>query len=245
MWAVPKDPLWLAEISATKKGFFAIVSSLRRNLDKRVESSCSYHILTAMKVLLLSPSPEKLLPRMNLIDDEFVLFNTEVNKQLIVDSGINLLISYNYRYIIKDEVLQIPGLRALNLHASLLPFNRGSHPILWAILDGTPLGVTIHQIDKGLDTGPIVLQKEIQLVARNKSLREVYEKINTALIDIFCTNWINLREGNYIPIPQAGPGTYHRSAIGHDFVSSLEKSWDTSVEEIPILYSNYLSGERK
>lgn len=198
-----------------------------------------------MKVLLLSPSPEKLLPCINSIDDEFVLLNTEVNKRFIVDSGINLLISYNYRYIIENEVLQIPGLRALNLHTSLLPFNRGSHPILWAILDGTPLGVTIHQIEKGLDTGPIVLQKEIQFIAQNKSLREVYEEINTALVDIFCTNWINLRDGNYITIPQAGPGTYHRSAIGHDFVSSLHKSWDTSVKDVAILYSNYLSEKRK
>ena len=198
-----------------------------------------------MKVLLLSPSPEKLLPCINSSDDEFVLLNTEVNKRFIVDSGINLLISYNYRYIIENEVLQIPGLRALNLHTSLLPFNRGSHPILWAILDGTPLGVTIHQIEKGLDTGPIVLQKEIQFIAQNKSLREVYEEINTALIDIFCTNWINLRDGNYITIPQAGPGTYHRSAIGHDFVSSLDKSWDTSVKDVAILYSNYLSEKRK
>ena len=198
-----------------------------------------------MKVLLLSPSPEKLLPCINSSDDEFVLLNTEVNKRFIVDSGINLLISYNYRYIIENEVLQIPGLRALNLHTSLLPFNRGSHPILWAILGGTPLGVTIHQIDKGLDTGPIVLQKEIQFIAQNKSLREVYEEINTALIDIFCTNWINLRDGNYITIPQAGPGTYHRSAIGHDFVSSLDKSWDTSVKDVAILYSNYLSEKRK
>jgi methionyl-tRNA formyltransferase len=198
-----------------------------------------------MKVLLLSPSPEKLLPCINSIDDEFVLLNAEVNKQFIVDGGINLLISYNYRYIIENEVLQIPGLRALNLHTSLLPFNRGSHPILWGILEGTPLGVTIHQIEKDLDTGPIVFQKEIQLFDQNKSLREVHEEINTALIDIFCTNWINLRDGNYITTPQAGPGTYHRSAIGHDFVSSLDKSWDTSVKDLAILYSYYLNQKRK
>ena len=198
-----------------------------------------------MKVLLLSPSPEKLLPCINSIDDQFILLDTKVNKRFIVDSGINLLISYNYRHIIENEVLQIPGLRALNLHTSLLPFNRGSHPILWAILEGTALGVTIHQIDKGLDTGPIVFQKEIQLFDQNKSLREVYEEINTALINIFCTNWLNLRDGNYITIPQAGPGTYHRSAIGCDFISSLDKSWDTSVKDVAILYSNYLSEKKK
>jgi methionyl-tRNA formyltransferase len=112
-------------------------------------------------------------------------------------------------------------------------------------LEGTPLGVTIHQIDKDLDTGPIVFQKEIQLFDQNKSLRDVHEEINTALIDIFCTNWTNLRDGNYITTPQAGPGTYHRSAIGHDFVSSLDKSWDTCVKDVAILYSNYLSEKRK
>ena len=198
-----------------------------------------------MNVLLLGPSPEKLLPCINSTDDEFVLLNAEFNKGFIVENGINLLISYNYRHIIKNEVLQIPGLRALNLHTSLLPFNRGSHPILWGILEETPLGVTIHQIDKGLDTGPIVFQKEIQLFDQNKSLKEIYEEINATLIDIFCTNWITLRGGDYIATPQAGPGTYHRSAIGRDFVSSLDKSWETSVKDVALLYSNYLRKREK
>lgn len=194
-----------------------------------------------MKVLLLGPSTEKLLSCINSSEDEIIVLNTEFNQQFIVDNGINLLISYNYRRIIKLEVLQVPGLRALNLHTSLLPFNRGSHPILWSVLEGTPLGVTIHQIDQGLDTGPIVFQREIQLLDQTKSLREVHEDINKALIDIFCTNWKTLREGNYTSTPQTGAGTYHRSIIGIDFISSLDNSWDTSIKDVRALYSTYLS----
>lgn len=210
-------------------------------MDKSVESSFRYHILTSMKVLLLGPSTEKLLSCINSIEDEIIVLNTEFNQQFIVDKGINLLISYNYRRIIELEVLQVPGLRALNLHTSLLPFNRGSHPILWSVLERTPLGVTIHQIDQGLDTGPIVFQREIQLLDQTKSLREVHKDINKALIDIFCTNWKTLREGNYTSTPQAGPGTYHRSIIGIDFISSLDNSWDTSIKDVRALYSTYLS----
>lgn len=198
-----------------------------------------------MKVLLLGPSPEKLLSCISSVDDEFVVLNTEFDHRFIVDNGINLLISYNYRKIIKPEVLNTPGLRALNLHTSLLPFNRGSHPILWSILEGTPLGVTIHQIDQGLDTGPIIFQQELQLLDQTKSLKEIYDDINKILIDIFCSNWKNLRDGNYTSTSQTGAATYHRSLEGINFISSLEKSWDTSIKELSSLYSTYLSKRKK
>jgi methionyl-tRNA formyltransferase len=198
-----------------------------------------------MKVLLLSPSPEKLLPCINSIDDEFVLLNTKINQRFIVDSKIDLLISYNYRRIIELEVLQVPGLRAFNLHTSLLPFNRGSHPILWSILESTPLGITIHEIDQGLDTGPIIFQREIQLLDQSKSLKELHEDINKALIELFCSNWKTLREGSYTRTPQAEAGTYHRSIVGNEFISTLDKSWDTCIRDVGALYSDYLSKKKK
>ena len=182
---------------------------------------------------------------MSSVDDEFVALNTEFDHRFIVDSGINLLISYNYRKIIKPEVLNTPGLRALNLHTSLLPFNRGSHPILWSVLEGTPLGVTIHQIDQGLDTGPIIFQRELQLLDQNKSLKEIYDDINKTLIDIFCSNWKTLRDGSYTSTSQTGAATYHRSLEGINFISSLEKSWDTSIKDLSSLYSTYLSKRKK
>jgi methionyl-tRNA formyltransferase len=63
---------------------------------------------------------------------------------------------------IPRAVLDIPRLGCLNVHPSLLPANRGPDPLFWTFHDGHhETGVTIHRMDEGLDTGPIVTQEKI------------------------------------------------------------------------------------
>lgn len=62
------------------------------------------------------------------------------------------------------EILSLPRLGCLNVHPSLLPGNRGPDPLFWTFRHGeTSTGVTIHQMDEGLDTGPIILQEHIEI----------------------------------------------------------------------------------
>jgi methionyl-tRNA formyltransferase len=69
-----------------------------------------------------------------------------------------------YGQIIPARLIEIPRLGWINLHASLLPKYRGAAPIHWAILNGeTRTGLTTMQIDAGLDTGPTLLQYEIEI----------------------------------------------------------------------------------
>ena len=49
--------------------------------------------------------------------------------------------------------------KIINLHIGYLPYNRGAHPNFWSFMDNTPTGVTIHEIDKNIDTGKIIYQK--------------------------------------------------------------------------------------
>src|SRR5256884_34980 len=64
-----------------------------------------------------------------------------------------------YGHILKPELLALPRRGMINLHPSLLPELRGAAPVEWAILNGLPqTGVTIMQMDAGLDSGPILLQ---------------------------------------------------------------------------------------
>jgi methionyl-tRNA formyltransferase len=65
--------------------------------------------------------------------------------------------------ILKREVLSTARLAALNAHPGLLPQYRGVDVIPWAVLRGDPVGVTVHQIDTGVDTGPIILQEQIPI----------------------------------------------------------------------------------
>lgn len=65
---------------------------------------------------------------------------------------------------IPPEILRLPRLGCLNIHPSLLPLNRGPDPLFWTFRYGeASTGVTIHQMDDGLDTGPILLQKHLDV----------------------------------------------------------------------------------
>lgn len=69
-----------------------------------------------------------------------------------------------YGQILKQEVLDMPRLGSINIHASLLPKYRGAAPIQWAILDGLKeTGVTIMHMDAGIDTGNIIMQEKIEI----------------------------------------------------------------------------------
>jgi len=89
-------------------------------------------------------------------NDELQMKLEAIRPQAIVVVG--------YGRIIPPWMLQLPPLGNINLHASLLPKYRGAAPIQWAIASGeTVTGVTTMRIDEGLDTGDILLQKEMAI----------------------------------------------------------------------------------
>jgi methionyl-tRNA formyltransferase len=193
-----------------------------------------------VKFLLLSPTPEKILPCIDLQEDELLAINDKVDRNFIINKEIDCLISYNYRHIISTQVLDSLNYRAFNLHTSLLPYNRGSHPVLWSVLEQTPLGVTIHEIDRGLDTGAIVFQKELTVDHPNKTLRELYEYANRELINLFCQKWKKIKNGDFVSTPQSGNSTFHRKVDGEKVLLLLSKTWDTTVKEAREIYSKFL-----
>jgi methionyl-tRNA formyltransferase len=89
-------------------------------------------------------------------NDEFRTRLSALKPQAIIVVG--------YGRLIPQWMIDLPPLGNLNLHASLLPKYRGAAPIQWAIANGeTQTGVTTMRIDIGLDTGDILLQKEISI----------------------------------------------------------------------------------
>ncbi len=80
------------------------------------------------------------------------------------ETGAELFVVAAFGQILPKEVLDIPKYGCINIHASLLPKYRGASPIQQAIIDGEEkTGVTIMRMDEGLDTGDILLQKEIPI----------------------------------------------------------------------------------
>ncbi|HUJ17573.1 MAG TPA: formyltransferase [Nitrospirota bacterium] len=76
----------------------------------------------------------------------------------------DLLFSFYYRNMIKEEILNLAPLGAFNMHGSLLPKYRGRAPINWAVLNGeTETGVTLHHMVKQADAGDIVDQEKVSI----------------------------------------------------------------------------------
>ncbi len=84
--------------------------------------------------------------------------------ELLRDLRADLMVVVGYGQIIPQSIIDLPKHGILNVHASLLPKYRGAAPIQWAIANGeTETGVTIMQIDAGLDTGDMLLKSHITI----------------------------------------------------------------------------------
>jgi methionyl-tRNA formyltransferase len=116
--------------------------------------------------LALAPSPVKqsaLALDLPVTQPESIRNNEEFRAQLTALKP-EAIIVVGYGRIIPQWMIDLPPLGNINLHASLLPKYRGAAPIQWAIARGeTTTGVTTMRIDAGLDTGDILLQKELSI----------------------------------------------------------------------------------
>lgn len=91
-------------------------------------------------------------------------FKNEEDVQALRDLNPDVLLVAAYGLILPQKVLDIPTHGAINVHASLLPKYRGAAPIQRAIMNGDPVtGVTIMQMERGLDSGPILLQRAMAI----------------------------------------------------------------------------------
>ena len=108
------------------------------------------------------------------------------NKKLTLKDikNIDLVITFNYRFIIKENVLKKLKRPPVNLHISYLPYNKGCHPNFWSFVENTPKGVTIHEIDKGVDTGAIAYQKKFFFNINKKENDNFYKTNNILLFEI-------------------------------------------------------------
>jgi methionyl-tRNA formyltransferase len=107
-----------------------------------------------------------------------------------------------YGQIVPPRLIEIPRLGWINLHASLLPKYRGAAPINWAILNGeTRTGLTTMQIDAGLDSGPVLLQRVLD-VGAEEAAPEVTQRMSEAGAPLVVETLRKLERGEILPVPQ-------------------------------------------
>jgi methionyl-tRNA formyltransferase len=107
-----------------------------------------------------------------------------------------------YGQIIPGRLLTIPRLGWINLHASLLPRHRGAAPIHWAIANGEiTTGLTTMQIDAGMDTGPILLQQELE-IGPEEIAPELAARMSEIGAGLIVDSLLRLDRGEISPRPQ-------------------------------------------
>ena len=129
------------------------------------------------------------------------LKNPEVEK-LLADFNPDLIVIIAYGKILPQKILDIPKFGCINVHASLLPKYRGAAPIEKCLIDGEKKsGVTIMQMDAGLDTGDILLSGEIP-IGENMILPELREKIMTLGSELLLKVLEQIERGELNPVKQ-------------------------------------------
>jgi methionyl-tRNA formyltransferase len=124
-------------------------------------------------------------------------------QQLLEKLAPEVIVIIAYGQIIPARLLPIPKHGWINLHASLLPKYRGAAPINWVIAHGeTRTGLTTMRIDAGMDTGDILLQKEME-IGSNETAPELSARMSEAGAPLMEETLRGLAAGTIVPRPQS------------------------------------------
>jgi methionyl-tRNA formyltransferase len=125
----------------------------------------------------------------------------------------DLLVVVAYGLILPSMVLTLPRLGCLNIHASLLPRWRGAAPIQRAILAGdTRTGVTVMLMDAGLDTGPMLIKKEVPII-REDTGGTLHDRLAAVGAEALLEALEGHAKGALKPVPQPSEGVTYAAKI--------------------------------
>jgi methionyl-tRNA formyltransferase len=141
------------------------------------------------------------------------------------------IVSYGYTHIIKKDIINSVNNPIINLHISYLPYNRGADPNFWSWVENTKKGITIHFIDEGIDTGDILVQKEISFT-NNETLAFSYNVLRNEIEKLFIENFDNIIKGIILPKKQEGIGTFHLKKDLDKYKHLLTHGWETPIKNL-------------
>ena len=140
-----------------------------------------------------------------------------------------LMVVVAYGLILPQQVLDVPALGCINIHASILPRWRGAAPIQRAILAGDgETGVTIMKMDAGLDTGPVLLERRTPIGDR-ETAGELHDRLATLGGEAVVAAIEAWNSGRIAPVPQPLEGATYAAKIRKE---EALIDWSRSAEEI-------------
>lgn len=127
--------------------------------------------------------------------------------------------------ILSQEILDIPRLGCINIHASLLPKYRGAAPIQWSILNGEKeTGVTIMQMNAGIDTGNIFMQKKV-VIEDTDTGESLFDKLAQCGAEAIVESLPLIESGDLKSVPQKEEDSTYVGMLGKD-MGNIDWSWD-------------------
>lgn len=129
--------------------------------------------------MILTPPPVKELALANGIPVyQPVKMRDGTALEMLKEANPELAIVVAYGKILPKEILEFPKYGCINIHASLLPKLRGAGPIQWSVINGfEKTGVTSMQMDEGLDTGDMLISREIE-IGENDTAGDMHDKLS-------------------------------------------------------------------
>jgi methionyl-tRNA formyltransferase len=168
------------------------------------------------------------------------------------ESGVDAVVVVAYGKMIPGRLLEIPRFGFINLHPSLLPRHRGPSPIQWALVCGDrATGVTTMQIDEGMDTGPLLLQRRVPI-----EIDETAEMLSPRLAELGAELIVRtldeLEDGSLTPRPQPTDGANTTPMLRRNFA---KVDWSMPARQLinrlrgftpwPGLYTKFRGGRLK
>ena len=155
-------------------------------------------------------------------------FDTPTLNQHLLAVQPQLIITASYGKLIPVEVLHGPRFGWLNVHFSLLPRWRGAAPVQWALLEGdATTGISIFKLDKGMDTGPIYYQEEVEIVASDTTT-DLLERMSILAASRIMDVVADIRKG-VKPKPQPAAGVTLAPKISKEMAKI---DWSTGADAI-------------
>lgn len=173
------------------------------------------------------------------------IYSEEIYLEQIRTLSPDLIISYNYKYLIKNEIIEHMKGNVFNLHISYLPWNRGADPNIWSFIEKTPKGVTIHQVDQGLDTGQILFQRECFFDLEKESFASTYNKLHEEITCLFKENWEKIQKKNYILYEQQGTGSHHKIKDLELLKNRIDFDWTDNIAQFLKRYNTIKNRKKR
>jgi len=183
-----------------------------------------------MTILILGIIPSPLTPIIENYGLNVIECADSIDTEYLQTQSIEFAVSYRYMHIIRKPVIDYLNGNIINLHISFLPWNRGADPNLWSFLEDTPKGVSIHYIDEGIDTGDIIVQKELFFDNDAETLASTYKKLNVEILGLFKMYWEAIIKGKINRKKQMHTGSFHKISDKEPFKNFIaDNGWETPV----------------